>query len=305
MQIFILGLRRSGTTIFWEAFRRDRRLLCINEPFNPALYEIPAEIPNRSRREVIDLFRKDPKEFWRRFAPIGVTEELQEELSDRQAAYLRFLIGSGSVCTDVTRCHFKLRALREIVPDATVVHLFRAPAAFASSHLIPSGSGGFRAGRLVRARGRLGFFTRGTRFDAWGMETLIGRHPESLFGRRLREIGMDPEAVLALPAVGRLLAFWRLAYETVERDAPRLFGDRFMSVSFEDFCREPRAAVERVYATAGSEPPDQLDFSRVHPARAPYRKDDPRWHRLLEQVGLPLFRPGEAGGGGSAPQPDR
>lgn len=289
MRIFIVGLRRSGTTIFWESFRPDPRLRCVNEPFNPALCTLPEEIPNRSRREVIEIFRKDPQDFWRRFAPIGVAEELQHTLSDRQAAYLRFLMeGADGFCTDVTRCHFKLQALKEVVPDAVLVHLYRAPAAFASSHLIPTGSGGHRANRLVRAHGRVGFFTRERRFDYWGMQTLTGGPPESLFGQRLREIGMDPEAVVALPAAGRLLAFWRLAWETVERDGPRLFGDRFVSVPFEAFCREPRGIVEGVYAAAGASPPDALDLSRVRPAKPAHRADDPRWRRLLEQVGLPV-----------------
>jgi hypothetical protein len=286
-RIFILGLRRSGTTIFWDTFRPDPRLRCYNEPWNPVLRELPVEIPNRSRREFIEIFRKDPAAFWRSFAPIELLEELQEDLSDRQVAYLRRLIDPyDRVCIDETRCHFRLAALRQVVPDATIVHLFRAPAAFATSHLMPTGSGGFRTNRLIHLWGRAGFFTRENRYNWWGLEELIGRHPESLFGLRLRESGVDPAAVYALPAVGRLLAFWRLAFETVERDGPRLFGPRFVSVPFERFCRKPRAVVEQVYAAAGLEPPE-LDVSRVQPAKRAYRKHDPRWRRLFAQVGLP------------------
>jgi hypothetical protein len=192
---------------------------------------------------------------------------------------------SESVCMDTTRCHFRLGALREVAPEATVVHLFRTPAAFATSHMIPTGSGGNASNRLVLAWGRIGFFSRTDRFNHWGLEELFGRHPDSLFGLRLREIGLDPDAILALPAVGRLLAFWRLAYETVEAEGPRLFGSRFASVSFEDFCRDPQGAVKRVYAAAGTAPPD-LDLSRVRPAKPPHRAGDDRWRRLFEQVGL-------------------
>lgn len=286
MRIFILGLRRSGTTIFWEAFRQDRRLRCYNEPWNPVLRQLPVEIPNRSRREFIEVFQKDPRAFWRNFAPIELLEELQDDFSDRQIAYLRYLIDPfDSICIDETRCHFRLAALQQIVPDATVVHLFRSPAAFATSHLIPTGSGGRRANRLLTASGRVGFFTREGRYNSLGLEELIGRHPESLFGLRLREIGLDPAAIYALPAAGRLLAFWRLAHETLERDGPRLFGSRFVSVSFERFCREPREVVQQVYAAAGSQPPE-LDLTRVKPAKRAHRPDDARWRRLFEQVGL-------------------
>ena len=92
MRIFILGLRRSGTTIFWKMFRQDPRLLAVNEPFNPALSEMPVEIPNRSRRELIEIFREDPRDFWRRFAAIGTTEELHDDLTDRQRDWLQFLL---------------------------------------------------------------------------------------------------------------------------------------------------------------------------------------------------------------------
>ena len=285
-RIFILGLRRSGTTIFWETFRQDPRLRCFNEPWNPVLRELPTEIPNRSRREFIEMFRRDPAAFWREFAPIELIEELQEDFSDRQLAYLRFLIDPfDAVCIDETRCHFRLGALRKAVPDATVVHLFRAPTAFATSHLIPTGSGGFRTSRLVQWLARFGFFTRRRRYNWWGLEALIGSHPESLFGLRLGEMGLDPASVYALPAVGRLLAFWRLAWETVERDGPRLFGARFVSVSFERFCRDPDGVAKEVYAAAGLDPP-RLDLRRVQPAKRAYRADDRRWQRLLEQVGL-------------------
>ncbi len=130
MRIFIVGLRRSGTTISWDTFRQDRRLLCYNEPFNPMLRGVPIEIPNRSRTEFIELFRRDSWAFWRHFAPIGRIEELQDDLSDWQVAYLRFLMSRAeSICLDTTRCHFRLAALHEVVPDATVVHLFRSSAA--------------------------------------------------------------------------------------------------------------------------------------------------------------------------------
>jgi hypothetical protein len=287
LQLIILGLRRSGTTIFWQTFRQDERLPCFNEPFNPFLREVPIEIPNRSRKEFIDVFRRDSRDFWRRFAPISRIEELQETFSDRQADYLRFLAGrTGSICFDTTRCHFRIPALKEQLPDATLVHLYRTPAAFASSHLIPTGSGGFRSSWLNRAYAQTGFWNRTDRYNNNGMEELVGRHPESLFGHLLRESGVDPGPVYELPAVARLLSFWRLAYETAERDGSRCFGDRFVSVSFEAFCKEPLEAVERIYGALG-EPPPEIDLSRVHPANEPFQPENEKWLDMFARAGLP------------------
>ena len=41
IKLIILGLRRSGTTIFWEIFRQDPRLVCYDEPFNELLLTLP------------------------------------------------------------------------------------------------------------------------------------------------------------------------------------------------------------------------------------------------------------------------
>jgi hypothetical protein len=286
VRVFILGLRRSGTTIFWQTLRQDTALTCFNEPFNPLLRELPEEIPNGSRAEMIDVFRRDPEHFWQVFAPIGRIEELQEGMCDRQRSYLRFLLdSSGSVCFDTTRCHFKVAALAEEAPDAVVVHLKRHPAAMASSHLIPSGSGGRRASWLVKRYGEVGFWRRHDRFNNWGVEDLVGRHPDGLFGQRLRESGLDPAAVHRLPAVGKLLAYWKICSDRVDRDGRRLYGDRFLSVRFEEFCRQPQQVVEAIYHRAGVRPPD-IDVARIHPPRPPHAPSHPMWDRLFDELGI-------------------
>ena len=290
MRILVLGLRRSGTTIFWQTLRQDRRLFCLNEPFNPYLREVPVEIPNRSRTEFIRVFRKDPQLFWRVFAPIGRIEELQEDLNDRQVAYFRYLLSqSEHVALDETRCHFKVPALRELAPDAVLVHLHRSPAAMASSHLIPSGSGGNRAGWLTKAYGQAGFWTRTDRFNNWGIEELVAQSPESLFGQRLREIGLDPDEVYGLPAVGKLMAYWRVNYERIEHDGARCFGDRFISVRFEDFCARPLEILKGIYEVAGDAPP-ALESARVHPPHPAHDPASSRWRELYALLGLPEDR---------------
>lgn len=288
MRIFILGLRRSGTTIFWKMFRQDARLLAVNEPFNPALSEMPVELPNESRRELIEIFREDPQDFWRRFAAIATTEELHEHLTDRQRDWLRFLLDRQShFVMDATRCHFKLAALHALAPDAVVVHLYRGPASMTTSHLVPTGSGGFRGSAHVRAWRRLTFWGRTKRFDNWGIQTIVSNNPESLFGQRMRELGMDPEPLYELPAVARILAYWRVMYERIEADGARLFGDRFLSVRFEDFCERPKDTVAQVYGALGEEPPAELESFRVHPPHGAYQPGDARWPRFMDAVGIP------------------
>lgn len=285
IKLIIAGLRRSGTTIFWETFRQDARLLCYDEPFNGLLHVLPGRTGLKAPEEFVRLVERDPLAFWEKFQPIHFTEELREGLSDRQADYLRYLADSGdSVAIDVTRCQFKFGALRALAPEAVLVHLYRPPESLATSHLLPS-STGWR-GRARQCVNRRGFWSRTGRYDYWSFESIVGHSPESLFGRRLAEIGLDPREVYRLPAVGRLLAFWRVNYERAEQDGASCFGERFVSQSFDRFCREPGQALRRIYALLGLSLPE-FDLRRVHAPHGPYRPKCAEWRRYRRLLSLP------------------
>lgn len=292
MNIFIVGLRRSGTTIFWRTFRQDRRLLCFDEPFNPMLRRLPKENPKGTWDEFVDLHRKDPAGFEGRFAPIDLDEELAGGMAAEQRAYLRWLLRQEDrVVCDFTRCAFKLETLHAIDPDAVLVHLHRAPEAFASSHMLPSG-GTWRRKTLNLLR-RTTFWQRRGDYDNWKIEEIVGTDPDSAFGRRLAARGYDAGRVYEASAVARLLAFWWLHREEIESAGRRSFGDRFLSVSFEAFCEDPRSVIRDVYGAAGWGIPE-LSYDRVRPASAAFRPDDSRWRRAWESLGLWDLRAVEA-----------
>ena len=288
LKLIIAGLRRSGTTIFWETFRQDPRLLCYDEPFNPLLHVLPAGTGLKAPEEFIRLVERDGPGFWDRYAPIHFSQELRKGFGDREREYLAFLAASGEqVAIDVTRCQFKIPALGQVAPDAVLVHLYRSPESLATSHLLPSSKG--RRGKIKKLLARRGFWTRTDRYNGWSFQSIIGDSPEGWFGRRAAEIGIDPAELYRLPAVGRLLAYWKVNHERAERDGSRCFGERFVSQSFEEFCRDPRGTIERVYAALAMSPPE-LDFTRIHPARGPYEADSAEWGRYRSMLGLPEQR---------------
>jgi hypothetical protein len=285
VRLIILGLRRSGTTIFWQTFRQDRRLVCYDEPLNPRLRYLPDRTKLKHPEEFLALLDRDALDFWKRYEPVGWWDELRDGLTERQRDYLRWLAATGDhVALDSTRCHFKIAELHALAPEATLVHLYRPPASHASSHMLPSGP--TRRDKLRRRVRRTRFWTRPDRYDNWSLESIVGPVPDSLFGMRLCEIGLDPAEVYGLPAVGKLLSYWRVHHERIERDGPEHFGERFVSQSFDAFCRDPGPALDRIYAVMGLERPD-LDVSRVHPPAGPYEPDSPEWPRYAELLGLP------------------
>lgn len=304
VNVIIIGLRRSGTTAFWGMWRQDVRVACYNEPFNAQLSRVGEPEWEGARftgREFAELYRRDPARFWHHYAPIPRHGELQDDLSDQQARWLGWLQSSADhTCIDVTRCHYKLASLRELDPEAIVVHLYRPPANWVTSVVQPStthfrrkSSARIRWLRTAQAnvqsyRFRQAFWTARNQHRFKGFEELIGRHSGTSFGIRLAEAGMDPAAVYAMPDVGRLLAFWKLHYEHVEREGPRLFGDRFVSVNFNDFCRAPLPILSDVYRRAGLGAP-AFDVSGIHPPPSPFAATDPRWSAYAERLGLPAL----------------
>ncbi len=284
-KLIIIGLRRSGTTIFWETFRQDQQLLSYDEPFNPVLRHLMHGLPVKHPEEFQRLIDRDPITFWSRYSPIEPTDELREGLNAQRRDYLSYLFDTAEhVSIDLTRCHHKIEALHELAPDATLVHLYRPPESNATSHLLPSGKWRFQ--RLRRWFRRRRFWTLDSNYDNWQFEQIMGTTPHSLFGERLREIGLDPEAIYRLPGAGKIMALWRVNFERVERDGTRFFGNRFISQSFDEFCHQPQECIERIYR-ALELPLPRLDQGRIHPPHGPFRPDSPHWKRLRQRVGLP------------------
>jgi len=285
IKLIIAALRRSGSTIFWETFRQDSRLLCYDEPFNRYLQVLPGTEGLKAPEEFIRLVQNDARAFWERFTPIYYTEELRAGLSDKQQHYLRYLAASGQhVVLDTTRCMFKIAALHAAAPEAVLVHLYRPASSHASSHMLPS-SPDWR-GRLRKLVRRRRFWTRPREFNGWGFETIIGESTASLFAERLLEIGLQPEEVYRLPAVAKLMAFWRVNHQRAEEEGRRLFGERFVSQNFDSFCGDPRGAMERIYAALGM-PMPEFDFSRIHPPHGAHDPGSPNWTKYKKLMGIP------------------
>ena len=106
----ILGLRRSGTTIFWKWFRQDPRFTCFDEPFSEQLMGLPKEHKKAVLTEYRALIERSSGTVWCAYAPVHRAEELDGAFTPRQRGYLQYLAEQGDdVVLDLTRCHLKVR----------------------------------------------------------------------------------------------------------------------------------------------------------------------------------------------------
>ena len=284
IKLIILGVRRSGTTIFWKMFQQDKRLVCYDEPFNPLLRKLGKTDWIKNPVEFEQLAERDGRYYWELYRPIERHEELLADVDERLEKYNQYLADQGDyVVMDTTRCHWRIDWLKRAAPDAVFVHLYRTAAANATSHLLPSGKG-WRAD-VRKALNKKSFWTRTDQFNNWGIEELVGRHGDQ-FEPHLKRLGIDPDAFSKLPAVAKLMGFWRVHFEQAEQAGREHFGEMFISQNFDHFCRNPQGVINRIYERMDLEPP-QLDVASVHPANPPYEADSPRWDEYHDLLKIP------------------
>jgi len=301
MHIVIVALRRSGTTITWETFRQDKRFICFNEPFNPELSKITEKgnININYHKEFCDLYERDKNVFWEKYRSIYGIYEIQDGLSNEHEEYIRYLNNSSENTLSVfTRSNFKIKELKRIIPNSILIHLYRPPMCFATSIMLPS------SGNLKRIKSKSSyiknllksvirnkiveatFWNRQNSYNAWDYDSIIGSSPNSCFGDRLKQWGYDPEEIYQLPAIGKLMAFWMVNYLTVEKEGRKYFGNKFISINFNDFCRQPDEILSSIYNTAGLEKPN-FDVSRIHKPNIPYKQDSREWRDYISKLKLP------------------
>lgn len=286
MTLVLQGMRRSGTTIVYDALAQDPTLTLWYEPLAAAT--APAVGGGSGEREVdpFEGLRAARREF---LAARGLTDptplnlggprdaalEFEPDFPPLVADYLRHLLDRpGPVAAKFTRLYAKIPAFARLFPGVNFVHLVRDPRAVAASYLF---------GKDRRYESRFGppdvFFGRRSDRTAWSS------HPISELVRREYRAESLPEPT----DLERILLVWRFTYERVRRDAAVAYGDRAVLLRHEDFCAEPARELERLYGLEGRVPPRSVtDWAAAH-VRVPgatHAAGDPRWRRAFERMGM-------------------
>ena len=187
MTLILQGMRRSGTTIVYDALDQDPDLALWYEPLAAA--KKPAMGGGSGARD-IDVFERvrearaaflidhagdyDDLNFG---APRDAGLEFESTLSPIVEDYLRFLFDRpGSVAAKFTRLYAKVPAVHRLAPKAGFVLLVRDPRAVAVSYLF----GRNRRNERIYGDPEV-FFTRRSGYTAWSsgpISELVRREPE-------------------------------------------------------------------------------------------------------------------------------
>jgi hypothetical protein len=286
VNLFIQGMRRSGTTILYDALLEDPELRCFYEP----LREQDVTVGGGSRARESDAFaetRALREEFQRVSYPDVPIEafnwggprdpdlELDAGLPDHCRDFLSFLIQRAPhVAIKETRLYRKVAVLAELDPGAGLLHLVRDPRAVTASIMLGRGRR-----HLERFADADAFFEARTKRKLWSSRRISDRLLESGAAPRLGD----------LPDFMRVLLVWRVTFEDVWRDGRRRFGERYLLLRHEDLASDPAATLGAVYGLLGRPLPHPVGAWAGRNVRRPDPipfGDDPRWARAAERIGL-------------------
>ncbi len=286
--ILIQGMRRSGTTILYDAMLEDPELHCFYEPLRedadtPGGGSGARETdPFAETRSLRLAFRNahypdlDIAEF-NCGGPGNPAAELGPELPPHCAGFLGSLFDQdehgGRVLVKETRFYDKLEAVDALVPAGSVlVHVVRDPRSVAVSMMV----GKSRARAYASADE---YFAEREKRKLWSSRQLS---QQLLKG--------DEFPGIRKPAnFERILMVWKHTFESTWRDGRRLFGDRYVLLRNEELRADPVAAIARVYEAAGRPtPPEVAGWARgkVKDPEVPFAANDPRWATAFAELDM-------------------
>jgi hypothetical protein len=286
MKLILQGMRRSGTTIVYDALAQDPELTHWYEPLaaatKPAMgggsgaRDVDVYVGLRQARESFlaehGLANSEVLNFG---APRDASLEFSRQLPHVVEEYLRYLLDRPRpVAAKFTRLYTKVPLMHLLFPLAGFVHLVRDPRAVAMSYLF-----GKNRRYEKRVSPRRVFFGRRSERTAWSSYPISERIRHEYRHEELPE-PTDLE---------RVLLIWRYTYEKVRDDAAATFGTRTIRVRHEDFCADPVRELDRMYSLAGRHTPDAaVSWARAH-LRNPspiHAAGDRRWRSAFERMGM-------------------
>jgi hypothetical protein len=277
-------MRRSGTTILYDALLEDPGLACFYEPLREQkvspgggsgaregdAFGATSAAREAFRREHYPDLRSEDFNWG---GPRDPSLELETTLPPHCRDLLAHLLASApEVAIKETRVHSKIPELASLAPEGVLVQVVRDPRAVAASIVLGRGRK-----RLERLGGVDGFFADRSDRKLWSSREI---------SERLIERGVQP----ADPTnVERVLMVWAHTFERARADGLERFGERYVPIRNEDLRVDAAGAIAPLYEVMGRQMPDAVAAwakRNVRAAEEPFAASDARWAQAFARTGI-------------------
>jgi hypothetical protein len=278
MNLFVQGMRRSGTTILYDALLEDPELRLFYEPLREEKVTVGGGSGARETdafaetRELRAAFQRErfpevPLEEFNWGGPREPRLEVEAELPEHAREFLRHLLGlAPAVAIKETRLYDKVGDLAALDPGAALSHVVRDPRAVTASIM------------LGRGRRREKHFPTVDRFFSDAEKRRLWSSYE--IAEQLLERSSDCPLITDPTSVDRVLLVWKHSFESTRREGRRLFGDRYVLLRNEELRANPGAALGSLYGTLGRQVPEAVAAwarDNIRPLEEAYAATDRRW----------------------------
>lgn len=285
MNVFIQGMRRSGTTILFDIFWEDGSFDCYYEPLAAANKKALGGGSGVHSVDYFDKIRDCRKAFMLKYqklenvdllnygAPRLPALEFEADVPEYVREYIMFMISqSENTLIKFTRMYCKVRVLWEIDSKAKFIHIVRDPRAITASYLF---------GKDQKYKDRFSkekvFFGKKTNYSAWSS------FPFSEFILNTQEFSY----LKGCEDFMRILILWKYNFRKTHDTGKTLFGDNYLLVRHEDLLAEPELALKSIYNFLGLPLPGHvLEWAKANVNSKPniYASDSSRWQEAFKRL---------------------
>lgn len=244
MNVFMQGMRRSGTTIVYDILCQDKEFVNYYEPFAAAREGAlgggsgvqPVDLFSRIRTIRAEFRQLHPEitdEMLNYGAPTKPALEFEPDMPEYCKDYLRLMMSKAAdTVFKFTRMYCKINMLRELDPRAKFVHLIRDPRAVTASYLY---GGKKRLHRHYQTEAE--FFSRRSNINSWKFRDFT----DHLIARP------EYSHLAGCEDFMRVLLLWKYTFQQTFHGGTTAFGDDYLLLHHEDLTNTPEPVLRGLY----------------------------------------------------------
>ncbi len=288
MNVFIQGMRRSGTTILFDILWEDDSFDCYYEPL--AADKKSATGGGSGIRASIDYLARtrhcrtefltqypvvENVDFLNYGAPRRPELEFETDLPDYCREYIKFILSqSKHTVIKFTRMYCKVRVLWETDPDAKFIHIVRDPRSVTTSYLF----GKSQTNRQNFSNTRR-FFRQKSKYTAWSSYSFS----EFLLHKLEYAYLQDCSDFM------RILLLWKYTFRKTYEMGRTLFKENYFIFRHEDLQKDPVQTLTLLYDFLERPLPKQVvDWAIKHVRNiyAPFVPDSKHWRKAFRKLDM-------------------